>query len=324
MKYRKLGRTGWDVSEIGYGGWGIGRNWWGPTDDKASLEALQAAWDAGITFYDTAFVYGDGHSEELMGTALAGKPARIATKIPPKNGQWPGNPDTPLDEVFPSDWIINCTERSLRKLKRDTIDLTQFHVWSDAWLTDGRWKKTVEQLKREGKIRAFGVSINDHDPDSALELVESGFIDTVQVIFNIFDQSPLEKLFPACRAHNVGVIVRVPLDEGGLSGTLTKDTKFEKGDFRGQYFRGDNLVQTVKRAEKLKTLLNKDTPTLADLALKFVLSQSVVSTVIVGMRTVQHVQLNSAVSAQPPLPAKLASKLAKHAWPRNFYGTWDV
>lgn len=311
------------VSEIGFGGWGIGVKWWGPTDDQESLTALKAAWEAGINFYDTAYVYGDGHSEQLMAQALKGKPAFIATKVPPQNDEWPPTPATPIKEAFPSDWIISCTERSLKNLHRETLDLTQLHVWTDAWLDKDEWKRAVEKLKAQGKIKAFGVSINDHDPASALKLVASGLVDSVQVIYNIFDQSPAAQLFPLCQKHNVGVIVRVPFDEGGLTGTFTKDTKFPKGDFRGQYFRGDNLIQTVERAEKLKDFTGNGTKTLSDLALKFILAHDAVSVVIPGMRTSKHVELNTRVSDQTPLDQETVKALAAHAWPRNFYGWWD-
>ena len=323
MNKRKLGRTNWLVSEIGFGGWGIGAKWWGTTDDRESLAALRAAVENGINFFDTAYVYGDGHSEELIANALNGKSVYVATKIPPKNQEWPGNPKTPVRDVFPKDWIRSCTDRSLKKLDRETIDLTQFHVWSDAWLANDEWKKEVSDLKASGKIRAFGVSINDHDPNSALKLVASGLIDTVQVIFNIFDQSPAERLFPLCAKHNVGVIVRVPLDEGGLSGTLTKETQFEKGDFRAQYFRGQNLIDTVERVERLKPLLGSEAKTIPELAIKFVLGHAAVSTVIVGMRQRENVKRNSAVSDSSPLSEKMMKALRQHAWHRNFYGWWD-
>jgi aryl-alcohol dehydrogenase-like predicted oxidoreductase len=323
MKKRILGRTGWQVSEIGFGAWGIGAAWWGPTDDKASLAALRAAWDAGINFYDTAYIYGDGHSEKLIAEALEGKPAVIATKVPPKNNMWPPTPKTPVRDAFPADWIVSCTERSLKNLRRETIDLTQLHVWTDAWLEDGEWQEAASRLKAQGKIRAFGVSINDHDPGSALRLVKSGMVDSVQVIFNIFDQSPVKELFPACRERNVGVIARVPFDEGGLTGTLTRETRFEKGDFRGSYFRGDNLAKTVDRAEKLKKLLNGEARTLPELALKFILGHPEVSTVIPGMRQARHVASNVAVSGAPPLSPGMMAELRRHAWPRNFYGMWD-
>lgn len=322
LKHRTLGRTGWPVSEIGFGGWGIGKNWWGTTDDDASREALSKAWDSGITFFDTAYVYGDGHSESLMGEVLAGKDAVIATKIPPKNHAWPPKPGSPARDAFPGDWIRSCTERSLKNLRRETIDLTQFHVWTDAWLEDDEWKEAVRKLKSEGKIRAFGVSINDHDPDSALKLVASGLVDTVQVIFNIFEQKPIERLFPLCRSHKVGIIVRVPLDEGGLTGNLSLKTEFEKGDFRRQYFRGDNLKQTVERADRLKTLLNEDVKSLPEMALRFVLSHADVSTVIAGMRQVRHVRSNVESVQRGRLDPDLLSTLRGHAWAKNFYGWW--
>lgn len=322
MRYRTLGKINQRVSEIGYGAWGIGRTYWGPTDDAESLKALAAAWDAGITFYDTAYVYGDGHSERLIAEALQGKPAFIATKIPPKNNMWPPKPTTPLAETFPASWLVSCTERSLKNLKRDALDLTQLHVWTDAWI-DGDWLETISILKSSGKIKAFGVSINDHDPNSALKLVSSGLIDTVQVIFNIFDQSPVEKLFPLCEEHHVGVIARVPFDEGGLTGSFNESTKFPKGDFRGQYFRGENLTQTIRHVEKLKPLLDPATPTLPELALKFILGHKTVSTVIPGMRHERHVRSNVGVTQSEPLSGARMKELKKHAWPRNFYGWWD-
>lgn len=323
MNLRKFGRTNWDVSEVGFGGWGIGRTWWGTTNDDESIQALKAAWDAGVNFFDTAYVYGDGHSEELMARALKGKEALIATKIPPKNGEWPANSKTPPTDVFPESWIISCTERSLKKLNRETIDLTQFHVWADEWLANDEWKEAIAKLKTQGKIRAFGVSINDHQPNSALALVDSGLIDSVQVIFNVFDQTPADKLFPLCKKKNVGVIVRVPFDEGGLTGTFTLDTQFEKGDFRKGYFRGDNLRQTVERAEKLKGFLKEGIRTLPELALKYILSFEEVSTVIPGMRKSSHVSANTAVSGSEPLSPRVKKYLGAHAWPRNFYGMWD-
>lgn len=326
MKYRQMGRLGWRVSEIGFGGWGIGRNWWGTVDDRESVAALKLACERGVNFFDTAYVYGDGHSEKIMARALAGKSVRIATKIPPKNYQWPGRATTPLHEVFPASWITSCTERSLKNLRRETIDLTQFHVWSDAWLKNEEWQAAVFRLKQQGKIQGFGVSVNDHEPNSVLKLVASGLIDSVQVIFNIFDPSAAKRLFPLCEEKKVAVIVRVPFDEGGLTGALTPQTLFEKGDFRGSYFRGDRLQQTVERAERLKKeFLGRAVHTLPELALRFILSHSAVSTVIPGMRKKRHVQMNVGVSqGSSRLSPKILSRLEKHAWKRNFYGQWDT
>jgi len=322
MELRKLGKTGKDVSEIGFGGWGIGKTWWGPTEDSQSLQALEEAWNQGVNFFDTAYVYGDGHSEALMGQALKGKDAFIATKIPPKNMEWPADPKKPVSESFPPDWIVSCTERSLQKLNRDFVDLNQFHVWADEWLETDDWKEAIVRLKKEGKIKAFGVSINDHQPDTALNLVVSGLVDTVQVIFNIFDQSPMEKLFPLCREKNVGVIVRVPLDEGGLTGKLSIDSKFEGDDFRAHYFKGDNLRKTVERTENLKAFVGNGVKSLPELALKFILSEEAVSVVIPGMRSPDHVKMNVGVSGSLPLSPKTKAALKNHAWPRNFYKEW--
>lgn len=319
---RMLGRAGFPVSELGFGAWGIGRSWWGATDDKASRASIRSAWDAGVNFFDTAYVYGDGHSEKLLGQVLKGRSARIASKIPPKNRAWPPRPDTPLHDAFPADWIVSCTERSLKNLRRDTLDLQQFHVWTDGWLANDEWKEAVQTLRRQGKIAAFGVSINDHDPDSALKLVASGLVDSVQVIFNIFEQEPLKRLFPLCRAHQVGVIARVPFDEGGLTGTLTRETTFENGDFRRQYFGGDRLAETVKRVEKLTSLLGRNVATVPELALRFILSHADVSTVIPGMRQERHVRANVAAAAAGPLDPRLLAGLRQHAWRKNFYGWW--
>jgi len=321
MKYRTLGRSAWNVSEIGFGGWGIGRSWWGKTDDKESIKALKTAWDCGINFFDTAYVYGDGHSEKLMGENLP-REAIIATKIPPKNNEWPASPKTSCSKAFPAKWILDCTERSLKNLGREQIDLTQFHVWTDAWLDDEGWQGAIEKLKQDGKIRAFGVSINDHDPNSAVKLVSSGLADTVQVIFNIFDQSPLERLFPLCQQKQVGVIARVPFDEGGLTGMLSKDMKFEGDDFRKQYFKGNNLTETIQRVEKLKAFIGDGTHSLPELALRFILSHKVVSSVIPGMRKTKHVLDNVGVAGSV-LPPALVNELHAHAWKRNFYAMWE-
>jgi aryl-alcohol dehydrogenase-like predicted oxidoreductase len=323
MKQRQFGRLGWRVSEVGFGGWGIGRTWWGSVEDKDSIRALRLAWDKGVNFFDTAYVYGNGHSEKLMAKALRGKPAFIATKIPPKDRVWPGKPGTPVESVFPASWITACTERSLKYLKRDSIDLTQFHVWSDAWLKNDEWQAAIFRLKQQGKIRGFGVSINDHQPSSALKLVESGLVDSVQVIFNIFDQTPAQKLLPLCAKKNVAVIVRVPFDEGGLSGTLTDQTQFEPGDFRRGYFRGGRLAETVRRADRIKLLLNKRIHSLPNLALRFVLDHPAVSVVIPGMRQPHHVQANVSVSDGRRLEPAIKRALKKFAWKRNFYGQWE-
>lgn len=321
MQYRRLGRTGMEVSEIGFGAWGIGAGMWRGADDRESLRALHTAADLGVNFFDTALVYGNGHSEELVGRFVKERPERIyvATKVPPKNRLWPARPGIPLQEVFPADHVIRSVEQSLRNLQMDSVDLLQLHVWNDEWLDQGDWYAPIERLKRDGLIRFFGVSINDHQPWNALRLIDTGLVDTVQVIFNIFDQSPKEELFPACLEKDVGVIVRVPFDEGALTGKVRRDTSFPPGDFREHYFRGDRKLQVEERVKKLEALLNDEVPTLPELALRFCLSPEAVSTVIPGMRKVEHVRANCAVSDGKRLPENLLRELEKHAWDKNFY-----
>ncbi|MEY9563508.1 aldo/keto reductase [Sinorhizobium fredii] len=252
MHYRTLGRTGLRISEIGYGAWGIGNSGWQGASDEESARALNRAIDLGLTFIDTALGYGDGHSERLIGKLLRERSETIyvSTKIPPKNRIWPARPGTPAEDGFPADHVIACTETSLRNLGVDTIDVQQFHVWSDEWVGRGDWLEAVERLKRDGKIRFFGVSINDYEPHNALKLIESGVVDSVQVIYNVFEQAPEEQLFPACEQHKVGVIVRVALDEGGLTGQIRADTVFPEGDFRQNYFRGDRKREVERSARK--------------------------------------------------------------------------
>lgn len=321
MRYRKLGRTNWEISEMGYGAWGIGGvQWRGGSDDEA-LAALRKAIELGLNFIDTALAYGDGHSEGLVGQVVreAGKKIYVATKIPPKNRIWPARRGIGIEEVFPSRYIFESTERSLKNLGLEQIDLQQLHVWNPEWADGDAWRRAVEELKRSGKIRAFGVSINDHDPDSALGLIETGLADTVQVIYNIFDQSAERNLFPRCIERNVGVLARVPLDEGGLAGTIRPDTEFEPGDFRAFYFRGDRKRQVEERARALQRDLGDVAASLPAIALRFCLSHPAVTSVIPGMRTVRHAVANCAVSEMEALGAETIQKLREHAWDRNFY-----
>ncbi|MEW6542798.1 MAG: aldo/keto reductase [Nitrospirota bacterium] len=321
MQYRRLGKTGYQVSEIGFGAWGIGGTMWVGAEDKESVAALHAAIDAGTNFIDTALVYGDGHSEQLVGQVVRSRKERIyvASKVPPKNEHWPAQPADRAQDCFPPSHIIESTEQSLRNLKLDCLDLQQLHVWRDEWMEDRSWLDALLQLKAQGKVRAIGVSINDHEPDSALKLVTSGLIDTVQVIFNIFDQSPVETLFPACLQHDVGLLARCPFDEGGLTGTITPETTFPASDWRNEYFRGDRKAQVAARAAKLTPLLGAEAKTLPELALRYCLAQPAVSTVIPGMRTKKHVQANCSVSDGRRLSEGLLASLGRHVWLRNFY-----
>ncbi|GCE30823.1 hypothetical protein KDA_63070 [Dictyobacter alpinus] len=322
MHYRTLGKTGFQVSEIGYGAWGIGQTGWIGANDDESLKALQKAIDLGLNFIDTALGYGDGHSEELIGQVVrknAGQRIYVATKAPPKNGQWPAQPGVKAEEAFPKAHVIECAERSLRNLGTDTLDVLQFHVWSDEWAGQGDWQEAIQQLKEQGKIRAFGVSINDHQPDNALRLIETGLVDTVQVIYNVFEQSPEDHLLPACQKHNIGVIVRVPLDEGGLTGKITPDSTFDPKDFRSHYFHGTRKSDVYNRARRITADLGIATDELPELALRYILSNPAVSTIIPGMRSVRNVERNTAIGDGKGLPADQVKKLKNHRWVRNFY-----
>jgi aryl-alcohol dehydrogenase-like predicted oxidoreductase len=319
VQYRRFGRSGYKVSEIGFGAWGIGRKLWVGAEDSKSLEALNRAADLGLNFIDTALGYGDGHSERLVGRFLSERKERIhvATKVPPKNRIWPAKGS--LEEVFPEDHIVKCAESSLINLNVERIDLLQLHVWDPSWLEEEQWYETLKGLKEQGKIAHIGVSVNDHQPDSALGLVRSGKIDALQVIYNIFDQSPEEKLFPLCMDKQVGVIVRVPFDEGALTGSVTPQTRFPKKDWRNVYFKGDRKEQVYNRVQKLGRLLGEEARTVAELSLKFCLAHPAVSTVIPGMRSVGHVDLNLSVSGQPPLSREMVNKVREQRWDKNFY-----
>lgn len=321
MKYRTFGKTGIQVSEIGYGAWGIGGALWQGSEDDQSMRALHTAIDLGLNFIDTALAYGQGHSERLVARLLKDRKERIyvATKIPPKNGKWPARRGTRLHDVFPYEYIVECTEQSLQNLQVDSIDIQQLHVWNDEWVEDSEWSDAISKLKEQGKIRHFGVSINDHEPENALKLGATGKVDTFQVIYNIFDQAPEDKLFPFCQENKIGVIVRVPLDEGGLTGAITPDTVFPEGDFRNNYFKGDRKQQIVDRVSRLMQISAAEARSIAELALRFTLSHPAVSTVIPGMRSMKNVEANCGLSDGRLLNAKLLSELKNHRWVRDFY-----
>jgi aryl-alcohol dehydrogenase-like predicted oxidoreductase len=318
MKYRTLGRTGIDVSEIGYGAWGIGGIQWMGGDDEEAKRAVHLAIDQGLNFIDTALAYGDGHSERLVGEVVRSRSEQIyiATKVPPKNRQWPAG-DVPLQEVFTYDYIIESTEQSLRNLGVETIDLQQLHVWHDNWTEEPEWVEALTALREQGKVRFFGISINDYQPWNALKVLRQGNIDTVQVIYNIFEQAPENELFPLCRELNIGVIARVPFDEGGLTGAIKPDTVFPEADFRSWFFRGDRKERVFNRVERLKLLLGAEAENLAELALRFTLSCDAVSTVIPGMRTAKHVTANCSYSDGRRLTPGMLWRLKQFAWNRE-------
>ncbi|MGH9525582.1 MAG: aldo/keto reductase [Terriglobales bacterium] len=319
MHYRTLGRTGLKVSEIGFGSWGIsGRQWIG-AEDANSLRALHAARDAGVTFFDTALAYGDGHSEQLLARAFGrSREVVIASKAPPKNLIWPAAPDSRLEEVFPREHVLESLETSYRNLGRE-IDLYQFHVWNDSWADLPEWQGTAEAIRRSGRARFIGISINDHQPNNALRALETGLVDAVQVIYNIFDQSPEDELFPYCQQHHIGVIARVPFDEGALTGRVRPETKFPPEDFRNQYFSGQRKEQVWDRVNQITRSLGIGMEQMPEAALRFCLSSPAVSTVIPGMRTPAHAQANAAASSRGALaPAQLA-ELRPYRWEKNFY-----
>lgn len=321
MNYRRLGRTGLEVSEVGYGAWGIGGSEWIGAQDDESVRALERAIDLGLNFIDTALVYGRGHSERVVGQVVRGRSetVHVATKVPPQNLTWPAPAGVPVAETYPGDWVRRMAEKSLANLGMESVDLLQLHVWQDDWAEDGDWLETIEALKAEGKIRFFGISINDHQPANALRVLETGVVDTVQVIYNLFDQSPEDELLPACRRLDVGVLARVPFDEGGLTGTITPETEFPEDDFRSGYFRGDRKAQVQERVRAIADEAGVGEDGVAEVALRYILSHPAVSTVIPGMRSMRNVERNMAVGDGEGLPEDLVARLHAHRWERNFY-----
>ena len=317
MKYRRFGRLGWQVSEVGYGMWGMAG--WTGSDDAESHASLDRAIALGCNFFDTAWAYGDGHSERLLGETLRrhkGKRLYVATKVPPKNRRWPAKPEYSLDEVFPPDHIREYSEKSLRNIGVETIDLLQLHVWSDHWASDSRWQKALGDLKRQKLVEGIGISINRWQPANVLRALETGLVDAVQVVYNVFDQSPEDRLFPYCEKHDIAVIARVPFDEGSLTGTLTPESRWPEGDFRNLYFNPDNLRQTLARVANLRPAVPDDM-TLPELTLRHILHHPAVSTVIPGMRKLRHVEENLAVSDAGPLTSATLSELKAHRWDRT-------
>jgi len=317
MRYRRLGCAGIEVSEIGFGTWQLGGNMWGPVDRDEALRAMNRAVELGVTFFDTALVYGMGESERIVGEFVRKHGQRdrlhVASKVPPKNMRWPAR-EVPIDQAFPKDHVRAMAERSLHNLGMERIALLQLHVWAERWTDELEWFDAMDALRREGKIGAIGISINSHHPETALRIVESGKVDVLQVVYNIFDQTPDDALLPACAKHDVGFIARVPFDEGGLTGRLTGDEKFPPEDFRSSYFAGALLRETIDRAKKLDFLLHDDIKTLPEAALRFCLSSPAVSTVIPGMRKVAHVESNCATSDRGPLPKGDLERLEAHRW----------
>lgn len=317
MQYRKFGRTGWQVSDIGYGMWGMGG--WSGSDDEESLTSLQKSVDLGCNFFDTAYVYGDGRSENLLGELVRANPDKklyTATKIPPKNMKYPTLPEYSLEDCYPPEHIEEFLHKSLENAGLESFDLLQIHTWNDDWTNENGWSEMLDSLKKQGLIAACGISINRWEPWNGVKAVKSGKIDSVQVIYNIFDQNPEDELFPACAEMDVAVIARVPFDEGTLTGNLTKETTFPEGDWRKGYFTAENLIPSVTRADALKPLVSENS-TLAEMALRFILSNEIVSTIIPGMRKINHVESNIAASDKGKLDEDLLNELKNHSWIRK-------
>lgn len=317
MQYRKFGRTNWQVSDIGYGMWGMGG--WTGSDDEESLASLQLSVDLGCNFFDTAWVYGNGHSEGLLGQLIKANPDKklyTATKVPPRNMQYPTLPEYTLDECYPADHIEEFLHKSLENSGLERFDLLQIHTWNDDWTDDDSWSNMLDSLKRQGLIGACGISINRWEPWNGVKAVRSGKIDSVQVVYNIFDQNPEDELFPACQEMDVAVIARVPFDEGSLTGTMTANTTFPDGDFRNNYFSADKISPIIEHVEALKPLIPNDS-TMPELSLRFILSDPAVSTIIPGMRKAKHVRSNIAASDLGGLSFDMIANLRAHRWVRK-------
>ena len=320
IQQRAFGRTGRSVSDLGVGMWGMGGGigGWTGADDGQSMAVLQAALDAGVSFFDSALVYGYGHTDRLLGELVRANPGRglfVASKVPPKNRQWPSNPGDKIRDVFPPDYVRASVKGILRQLKMESLDLVQFHVWQDAWADDEGWQRAVEDVRSQGLARHVGISVNRREPANVLRTLRTGLIDSVQVVYNVFDQSPEDELFPLCRELGIAVIARVPLDEGSLAGTLTPDSRWPDGDWRNSYFGPAALAATIPRVEALRPLVPEG-ETMAQLALRFILSNPDVTTVIPGMRSLEHLAANVAAAEAGPLPADVLGALRAHRWDR--------
>jgi aryl-alcohol dehydrogenase-like predicted oxidoreductase len=317
MKYRKFGRSGIEVSDIAHGLWGMGG--WSGSNDTESMAALQLAVDLGCNFFDSAWAYGDGKSDSLLGQIIAknsSKQLYSASKIPPKNLSWPASPKYKYQDVFPPKHVLKYADLIRKRIGTDFIDLLQFHVWDDTWTDEPDFRSTVEKLKRDGTIRFFGLSLNRWEPENGIKAIRTGLVDAVQVIYSIFDQSPEDELLPLCQELEIGVIVRVALDEGSLGGKMTRDTKFPASDWRSGYFNPQNLANTLDRVGRLKAILPAGM-SLPEMALRFVISHPAVSTTIIGMRKLDHVRENIAFSDKGPLDPQLLQELKKHRWDRK-------
>jgi len=324
MKYRTLGKTGFKVSEIGFGAWAIGGDSWGKQNEENSIEALNIAIDNGLNFIDTAHIYGNGKSEQIIGKVLKERKERIyvSTKIPLLPGIWPPSPYDKAEDRFPEKYMKENADERRRMLDVDRLDILLLHSWTRAWNKNPKPLLFLDKLRKKGKIKFIGISTPEQDQNCVIELMKNGLIDVVELIFNVFEQEPVTELLPAAKEYNVGVIGRVPFDEGSLTGKYTKDTTFDEGDIRNNYFKGDKLIRTLERVEKIKKEIKDTGFTMAQAAIKFILNQKAVNTVIPGIRNSWQAKENTAISDLPPLPKEMIEKLQKHYWMNNLGRYW--
>jgi aryl-alcohol dehydrogenase-like predicted oxidoreductase len=324
MQTRSLGSEGPTVSEIGFGGWAIGGDW-GQQPDSQSTAALHAAIDRGINLIDTAAGYGEGHSEKIIAGVLAERSEDIfvATKTPPTSGPWPPSPYCRWQDRYSAAYLRDNVHQRLQNLKRDRIDLLQLHTWTAAWNDDPQPLLVLRQLKEQGKIGLIGVSAPEHDQACVIQLMRDGLIDTVQVIFNLFQQEAASQILPVAAETGTGVLIRVALDEGSLTGKYGADHEYAESDFRRKFFQGDRQNRTVNRVNEIRRDLERfgidDQYSLADVALKFVLARPEVSSVLVGMRNTDQVEKNCRVSTRRDLNPEIIQHLHRHDWRR---GVW--
>ena len=320
MKYRKLGKTGFEVSEIGFGAWAIGGSW-GHQKESDSLAALSTALDRGVNFIDTAAGYGDGKSEKIIGEFLKGRKERVyvSTKTPPVQGKWPPSPYCRIGDRYPEAYLRSSVEERLRNLQTDALDILFLHTWTRAWNDTPIALEILHSMKQEGLIRHVGISTPEHDQNCVIELMRSGLLDVVQVIYNIFEQEPAAQLLPVAQEENVGIVVRVAFDEGVLTGKYRGHETFSPDDFRSKYFAGDRLQRSVERVEAIRHDFRDHSLSMAELALKFSLSHPATGTVIPGMRNREQALKNTEVSARPDLTKEDLTLLRKHAWNRGFW-----
>jgi aryl-alcohol dehydrogenase-like predicted oxidoreductase len=323
VQRRPFGRTGWDISEVAFGAWQLGGQW-GPVDDDASVRALLDAYERGINFVDTAEMYGSGHSEEVVGRSLrdwTGARVYVATKVQPIHWPDPAESDPDIAAAYPAAYLRSSVEASLRRLGVDRLDLIQLHCWMPGGVHDQGWLTTLQAMREEGKIDRIGVSLRDHRADEGVAIAQSGLVDSIQVIYNIFDQSPEQGLLAAAAASQTAIIVRVALDSGSLSGAWTPASydEWAPGSVLSTLFRGERFGQTLERVARIREVTDPFYESLDEAAIRFVLDAKEVSTVIIGMTSPERIERNLSFSDGGGLAPGLRDRLAGFEWKRNFY-----